>query len=63
MSKYNRLYKCPNCKSILVIPNSCWQPIIKCTVCDKEMKLLDNEFSLVEIVGDKKDDIEKIYSK
>ena len=50
MSKENRLYQCPNCKSILVIPNSCWQPVIKCTVCDKEMKLLDDEFDLSEIV-------------
>ena len=50
MSKYNRFYRCPNCKSILVIPNSCWQPVIKCTVCDREMKLLDDEFDLSEIV-------------
>ena len=55
MPKENRLYSCPNCKSILVIPKSCWQPVIKCTVCDKEMRLLDDEFDLSEIIeeGDK----------
>lgn len=46
----NRTYSCPNCKAILVIPKSCCQKIIKCTVCDKEMKLLDDEFDLAEII-------------
>ena len=52
--KENRTYSCPNCKAILVIPKSCWQKIIKCTVCDKEMKLLDDEFDLAEIIEEDK---------
>lgn len=46
----NRLYSCPNCKSILVVPKSCWQPVMKCTVCEKEIILLDDEFDLSEII-------------
>lgn len=48
--KENRTYSCPNCKSILVIPKSCWLKIMKCPRCDKEMKLLDDEFDLAEII-------------
>lgn len=46
----NRIYSCPYCKAILVLPKRCWQKSMKCTVCDKEMKLLDDEFDLVEII-------------
>ena len=46
----NRTYSCPNCKAILVIPKSCWLKIMRCTKCDKEMKLLDDEFDLAEII-------------
>ena len=46
----NRTYSCPNCKSILVIPKSCWLKVMRCTRCDKEMKLLDDEFDLAEII-------------
>ena len=48
--KENRTYICPNCKAILVIPKSCWLKIMRCTICDKEMKLLDDEFDLAEII-------------
>lgn len=46
----NRTYSCPNCKEILVIPKSCWLKVMRCTRCDKEMKLLDDEFDLAEII-------------
>lgn len=39
----NRTYSCPNCKAILIIPKSCWLKVMRCTRCDKEMKLLDDE--------------------
>ena len=55
--KENKLYSCPNCKSILVIPKSCWQPVIKCPVCDKGMILLYDEEKYGELY------FEKIYSK
>lgn len=52
--KENRIYSCPYCKAILVIPKSCWFSTMRCTVCDKEMKLLDDEFDLSEIVEENK---------
>lgn len=48
--KESRIYSCPYCKAILVLPKSCWQSSIRCTICDKEMKLLDDEFDLAEII-------------
>ena len=57
----NRTYSCPNCKAILVIPKSCWLKVMRCTRCDKEMKLLDDEFDLAEIIEDEDNDIETLY--
>ena len=54
--KENRIYSCPNCKSIMVIPKTCWLKVMKCTACDTELKLLDDEFELSEIIGEKEDD-------
>lgn len=46
----SRIYKCPNCNSILVLPEESWLKLIKCTVCETPMKLLDEEFDLSEII-------------
>lgn len=54
--KENRIYSCPNCKSIMVVPKDCWMKVMKCTVCETELKLLDDEFDLAEIIGEEKDD-------
>ena len=60
--KENRTYSCPNCKAILVIPKSCWLKVMRCTRCDKEMKLLDDEFDLAEIIEEDEDnDTEAVY--
>lgn len=53
--KENKIYSCPYCKSILVVPKSCWQSTMNCTVCDKEMRLLDDEFDLAEIIEENED--------
>ena len=57
----NMTYSCPNCKAILVIPKSCWLKVMRCTRCDKEMKLLDDEFDLAEIIEDEDNDTETVY--
>ena len=57
----NMTYSCPNCKAILVIPKSCWLKVMRCTRCDKEMKLLDDEFDLAEIIEDEDNDTEAVY--
>lgn len=57
----NRTYSCPNCKAILVIPKSCWLKVMRCARCDKEMKLLDDEFDLAEIIEDEDNDTEAVY--
>ena len=33
-----------------MLPKSSWLKTIKCTVCDKDMSLLDDEFDLSEII-------------
>lgn len=48
----NNIYKCPNCGAILVIPKSCWQTKIRCTVCDDCLVKLDEDFDLSEIISD-----------
>ena len=40
----------------MVVPKTCWMKVMKCTVCDTELKLLDDEFDLAEIIGEEKDD-------
>ena len=40
----------------MVIPKTCWMKVMKCTACDTELKLLDDEFELAEIIGEKEDD-------
>lgn len=60
MSKENRIYSCPNCKSIIVIPNGCWLKVMKCTVCETELKLLDDEFDLSEILEEEENDDNKL---
>lgn len=50
----NKVYVCPNCKSILVVPKNYWFSTMKCTVCDKELRLLDDEFDLSEIIEENK---------
>lgn len=52
--KESKIYSCPYCKAILVLPKNCWQSTVKCTVCSKEMKLLDDEFDLSEIIEENK---------
>lgn len=58
--KENRIYSCPNCKSIMVIPKTCWLKVMNCTVCGTELKLLDDEFELSEIIGEEDDKDDKI---
>ena len=50
----SRVYKCPNCSSILVLPVKSWMKIIKCTVCEAPLRLLDEEFDLSEIITEEK---------
>ena len=50
MKKENKIYRCPTCKSILVVPKACGLKVMKCTVCETELKLLDDEFDLSEII-------------
>ena len=58
--KENRIYSCPNCKSIIVIPKGCWLKVMKCTVCETELKLLDDEFDLSEILEEEENDDNKL---
>lgn len=44
----------------MVIPKTCWLNVMKCTACDTELKLLDDEFELSEIIGEKDNDDDKI---
>ena len=58
--KENRFYSCPNCKSIMVVPKGCWLKAMKCTVCETELKLLDDEFDLSEILEEEDNDDNKL---
>lgn len=58
--KENRIYSCPYCKAILVLPKANWQKTIKCTVCDMDMRLLDDDFDLAEIIEENNDDDERL---
>ena len=60
----NTILRCKNCGALLVIPTKDLWKIGKCTNCESnELVNLNDEFSLVDVIGDKKDDIEKIYSR
>ena len=56
--------KCKSCGTISVILIKDLWKLGQCPKCEsKNLINLDDEFSLVDVIGDKKDDIEKIYSK
>ena len=56
--------KCKSCGTISVILIKDLWKLGQCPKCEsKNLVNLDDEFSLVDVIGDKKDDIEKIYSK
>lgn len=56
--------KCKNCGAISVILTKDLWKLGQCPKCEsKDLINLNDEFSLVDVIGDKKDDIEKIYSK
>ena len=56
--------KCKSCGAISVVLTKDLWKLGQCPKCEsKNLVNLDDEFSLVDVIGDKKDDIEKIYSK
>ena len=44
----------------MVIPKGCWLKVMKCTVCETELKLLDDEFDLSEILEEEENDDNKL---
>lgn len=56
--------KCKNCGTISVVLTKDLWKLGQCPKCESENLVnLDDEFSLVDVIGDKKDDIEKIYCR
>ena len=51
MIKKSKIYSCPQCHSLLVLPAEAWLKKIRCTVCDTMMELLDDDWKLSDIVS------------
>lgn len=44
----------------MVVPKGCWLKVMKCIVCETELKLLDDEFDLSEILEEEENDDNKL---